>query len=126
MLLVTTWCASLLLDEGKVAQARPLPTDPGAIGSVADLQETSNQLLERLREWYGLHYPELAKTVDDEEFMGLVAEHGDRASMPTEAAASVGGALGPEDRQAVMAFAALARDVARERRRLEAHLEAQV
>ena len=97
-----------------------------AVAALDDLQETSNQLLERLREWYGLHYPELAKTVDDEEFMGLVAEHGDRASMPTEAAASVGGALGPEDRQALMAFAALARDVARERRRLEAHLEAQV
>jgi len=97
-----------------------------AVSALDDLGETSNQLLERLREWYGLHYPELAKTVDSEAFVALVAEHGDRGSMPAAAAESVGAPLSPEDRQAVMAFAGLARDTARQRRRLEAHLESQM
>ena len=97
-----------------------------AVAALDDLSEVSNQLLERLREWYGLHFPELAKVVDDPAFLDLVAEHGDRASMPIESAASVGGSLPPEDRVAVMGFAAVARDVHRQRRRLEAHIEARM
>ncbi|HEV8595525.1 MAG TPA: ribosomal biogenesis protein [Thermoplasmata archaeon] len=97
-----------------------------AVAALDDLTEVSNQLLERLREWYGLHFPELAKTVDDGRFLDLVAEHGDRAAMPFEGAESVGGPLSPEDREAIMGFAALARDVARRRRTLEVHLEARM
>ena len=97
-----------------------------AVDAFDDLAEVANQLLERLREWYGLHFPELAKVVDDVRFLDLVAEHGDRASMPIESGASVGADLPPEERGAVMAFAAVARDVQRERRELEAHLEARM
>lgn len=95
-----------------------------AVAAFDDLTEVSNRFLERLREWYGLHFPELARIVDDEKFLELVAEHGDRAAMPLGAGESVGAALPPADRVAVMGFASLARDVARRRRQLEAHLEA--
>ncbi len=97
-----------------------------AVAALDDLQETSNQLLERLREWYGLHFPELAKMVDDAAFLDLIAEHGDRAGMPVGGVESVGAPLPPDDRAAVMAFAGLARDLARQRRRLESHIEAQM
>ena len=97
-----------------------------AVAAYDDLAEISNQLLERLREWYGLHFPELAKIVDGEAFAELVAEHGDRGSMPIGSMESVGGPLGPEDREALMGAAALARDVSRQRRRLEAHIDARI
>ncbi|MBI4416601.1 MAG: ribosomal biogenesis protein [Euryarchaeota archaeon] len=97
-----------------------------AVAAYDDLAEVANQLLERLREWYGLHYPELAKVVDDEKFLGLVAEHGDRGSMPFETGASVGAELGLEDRQTVMRFAGLAHDVQRVRREVEAFLAARM
>jgi len=93
-----------------------------AVAAFDDLQEVSNQLLERLREWYGLHYPELAKSVDDEQFLDLVAGYGDRARMPTQGTSSVGGELPDADREAIMGFAALARDVVRRKRALESHL----
>jgi len=35
-----------------------------AVGAVDDLLEQENALVERVREWYGLHFPELAKMVD--------------------------------------------------------------
>jgi len=97
-----------------------------AVAALDDLTEVSNQLLERLREWYGLHFPELAKIVEDATFLDLVAEHGDRTAMPLGTADSVGGPIGPADREAVMAFAALVRDVTRERRRLESHVGARM
>ncbi len=101
------------------------PDDYAAQGVAAldDLTEVSNRLLERLREWYGLHFPELAKIVDDARFLELVAEHGDRATMPMEVIESVGGEITAEDRGAVMGFASLARDVVRRRRQLETHIE---
>jgi len=95
-----------------------------AVAAFDDLQEISNQLLERLREWYGLHYPELAKTVEDGQFLDLVAEYGDRERMPTPGVGSVGGELPDADREALMGFAALARDVVRQRRSLESRLTA--
>ena len=97
-----------------------------AVTAFDDLADIANRLLERLREWYGLHFPELAKVVDDARFLDLVADHGDRAAMPLESGASVGAELPPEERVAVMAFAAMARDVQRERRQLEAHLDARM
>src|SRR5207247_10597249 len=32
-----------------------------AVGALDELQEEENVLVERLREWYGLHFPELAR-----------------------------------------------------------------
>jgi nucleolar protein 56 len=92
-----------------------------SVAALDDLQETSNRLLERLREWYGLHYPELAKSVDVGEFLDLVAQYGDRERMPAPVE-SVGGEISEGDRTAIMEFAALSRDVVRRRHAMEAHL----
>ncbi len=94
-----------------------------AVGALDDLQETENVLLERLREWYGLHFPELAKTVDDREFVDLIAAHGTREAMPLDATESVGAPLGDPERRSVMAMAGLLRDLVARRREVEAYLE---
>ena len=94
-----------------------------AVGALDDLQETENLLLERLREWYGLHFPELAKTVDDREFVDLIAAHGSRESMPLDAKESVGAPLGDPERRSVTEMASLLRDVGDRRRGIEAYIE---
>jgi nucleolar protein 56 len=95
-----------------------------AVGALDDLQETENLLLERLREWYGLHFPELAKTVDDAEFVGLIAAHGTREAMPLPATESVGAPLGLPERRSVMEIATLVRDLSGRRREIEGYVEA--
>src|SRR3989449_11374095 len=94
-----------------------------AVGALDDLQETENVLLERLGEWYGLHFPELAKTVDDREFVALIAEHGTRDAMPLDAKESVGAPLGDPERRSVMEVAALVRDLSIRRREIESYIE---
>lgn len=44
-----------------------------AIANINELDKTSNLMIKRLREWYGLYYPELAERVhDNEKFAELV------------------------------------------------------
>ena len=94
-----------------------------AVGTLDDLQEAENVLLERLREWYGLHFPELAKTVDDRQFIELVATHGNREAMPIDANESVGGPLGGPEKQSVMAMASLVQHIDARRREIETYIE---
>lgn len=94
-----------------------------AVGALDDLQEAENVLLERLREWYGLHFPELAKTVDDREFVELIAAHGTREAMPLDATESIGAPLGDPERRSVMGMAGLLRDVDDRRREVEGYIE---
>jgi len=47
------------------------------VSSLNDLEKILNTMSERLREWHGLHYPEL-DTKDHEKFAKLIAEHGNR------------------------------------------------
>ena len=94
-----------------------------AVGALDDLQEAENVLLERLREWYGLHFPELAKTVDDRQFIELVATHGNREAMPIDAKESIGGPLGGPEKQSVMAMASLVQHIDARRREIETYIE---
>ena len=95
-----------------------------AVGALDDLQETENLLLERLREWYGLHFPELAKTVDDRQFVELIAAHGTREAMPLDATESVGAALGDPEKRSVMEMASLLRDLSVRRQEIEGYVDA--
>ncbi|OGI11709.1 hypothetical protein A3K64_00235 [Candidatus Micrarchaeota archaeon RBG_16_36_9] len=47
------------------------------ISALNDLEKILNTISERLREWYGLHYPEL-DIRDHDKFASMVAEYGDR------------------------------------------------
>ncbi|WP_209584548.1 NOP5/NOP56 family protein [Methanobacterium aggregans] len=49
-----------------------------AINAIDDLDETTGKLVERVREWYSVHFPELDRVRNHESYVKLVAEYGDR------------------------------------------------
>lgn len=94
-----------------------------AVGALDEIQEQENALLERLREWYGLHFPELAPTVDAPTFVDLIAAHGRRERMPIPPAESVGALLGDAEEAQLKAFAEVVKSVSAERKAIEAYVE---
>lgn len=49
-----------------------------AINALDELDESAVKLVERLREWYSIHFPELDKIRNHETYAQLIAEYGDR------------------------------------------------
>ncbi len=95
-----------------------------AVHTIDDLIQTSNLLSERLHEWYNLHFPELEKVVSGSKYPGLIAEHGDRESIPgVEFEGSVGAELSKEEKDTIMHFAQLLMEVNSEREELEGYIE---
>jgi nucleolar protein 56 len=94
-----------------------------AVAAVDDLQEQENGLIERIREWYGLHFPELAKMVDEAEYLELLAKHGRRENLPLDARESVGADLGEAEEREIRGMAQLAQSLALRRRDLEGYVE---
>ncbi len=96
-----------------------------AVHAIDDLIRTSNLLSERLHAWYNLHFPELEKFVSGTKYAKLIAEHGDRESIPSvEFEGSVGAELAEEDRETIMHFAQLLTEVDSEKGKLEEYIEA--
>jgi nucleolar protein 56 len=94
-----------------------------AVAAVDDLLEQENLLVERTREWYGLHFPELAKMVDESEYLELVAQHGRRENLPLDARESVGAELGEPEEREIQGMARLAQSLAAQRADLEGYVE---
>jgi len=94
-----------------------------AVGALDEVQEQENAIVERLREWYGLHFPELAPTVDAGTYIDLVAVHGRRERMPIAPMQSVGAELADREEDELKAFAGLAKHVVAQRRSVEAYVE---
>ncbi|MCD6590468.1 MAG: hypothetical protein J7K72_00680 [Candidatus Aenigmarchaeota archaeon] len=71
------------------------------VGMIDELNNSLNNLVERLRELYGLHFPELSKAVKDhKKFAELVARYGERCNVKgfdSLAKKSVGMNFGKED-----------------------------
>ncbi len=56
-----------------------------AVRAVDDLDKTINLFAGRIREWYGLHFPELDRLIDKHEtYIRLVAKVGDRSNLELE------------------------------------------
>lgn len=56
-----------------------------AVAALDDIEETSNRLVERLREWYSIHYPELNHLVENHEiYAQLVKDTGLRSNFKKE------------------------------------------
>jgi nucleolar protein 56 len=94
-----------------------------AVGALDEIQEQENTVVERLREWYGLHFPELAPVVDTGTYVDLVATHGRRDRMPLPERESVGAPLAEREEQELKALAGLAQQVAARRKATEAYVE---
>ncbi len=102
--------AFLLLARASVARARGRDSAVvQALRAFDELRESENRLNERLREWYGLYFPELATLVAAERYAALVAGGTPReetlASLGLDAAQSSGSPLSEGDLAAVRSFA---------------------
>lgn len=51
------------------------------INAIDEIDETTGKLVERLREWHTIHFPELDKIRSQELYAELIAEYGDRESI---------------------------------------------
>src|SRR5207244_10764011 len=94
-----------------------------AVGALDELQEEENVLVERLREWYGLHFPELAPMVYTGTYVELVAMHGRREQMPIDHRESVGAELAEREEAELKALAGLAKLVGGQRKAIESYVE---
>jgi len=76
---------AVLTAELKEAVARRDMMLVHAVHVLEDLDKQINTFYTRCREWYGLHFPELADIIDEpEEYMRIVAELGSRKNFTSE------------------------------------------
>ncbi|MFQ5908022.1 MAG: NOP5/NOP56 family protein [Thermoplasmata archaeon] len=93
------------------------------IRTLDELTHARDLLMERLRDWYALHFPELARMVEAVRFTELVAERGHRNEMPLEAGDSLGADIEAKDLHPIQELASNLRALQRERTKLEGYLE---
>lgn len=98
------------------------------VDTLDDLTEAANLLSERLREWYGLHYPEATRAIErHEELAALISAHGNgeaiRKAKPELPENEMGGPLGAPEEAAVRAFARINSSLYAVRAEMEKYLE---
>ncbi len=112
-----------------------------AVQLLNELDKTLNVLSSKLREWHGLHFPELSRLVDSHEaYARIVKTLGDRAQMsagalaglglkgrrsasiPRAAASSMGAPLMPEDLEQLQGLASHILSLYGYRQEIEAHI----
>jgi len=82
-----------------------------AIHAMDELEEAEVKLMERIREWYPIHFPELEEVRDHAHYVELVAEYGDRESiinagvLDLDGSVSLGADLSPADLEVIQGFA---------------------
>ena len=101
----------VMLGLGRLRTSEPIARDRSmaqAIRCLDDQIATINLYSERLHEWYGMHFPELADYAHDRRYAELVARYGDRDSVMGELGIdieSIGSDMDEEDLRAVMDLA---------------------
>jgi nucleolar protein 56 len=107
-----------MLELAKVRSQEAISSDKyivQAVNSINEITKTTNLLSERLHEWYGMHWPELAKLVKEKKYVELISELGDRDSIASEGLASdqnelepsssLGAPIDSNDKNALMTLA---------------------
>lgn len=92
-----------------------------AVSCLEDLKEVSNELSERLREWYGLYYPEL-DVESNEKYAELVAENGERENFK-DFEGSMGIDLDEKDIKVIQESAGEVKDIFELKERIEEYLK---
>ena len=92
-----------------------------SVSALNDMEKILNTMSERLRELYGLHYPEL-KITDHEKFAEFVAKYGEREKFK-EFEASMGMKLKKEDIKILQNYAKRLKELYVLRKNLEKYLE---
>ena len=100
-----------------------------AVDAIDEINEQANVLVERLREWYGLHFPEFVDAQNrNEEVATLVSMHGTRdaimeATPQYRVPESMGGPLTEADQAALKALARTASQLYSSRAELEKYVD---
>jgi nucleolar protein 56 len=106
-----------------------------AINSIDELDETSSKMVERLREWYAIHFPELDKIKNNERYVEMVADLGDRDSIidskvldsdkeyDVKTGKSVGAPISETDLQMVREFAKSIKSLQKTKKSLTIYVE---
>jgi nucleolar protein 56 len=84
-----------------------------AIHSIEELEESEVKLVERIREWFPIHFPELDEVKDHSKYVELVAKYGDRNSiinsglsdLDIDSGTSLGVELSEGDLEVIQGFA---------------------
>lgn len=112
-----------------------------AVNSLDELQDSANLLNERLREWYGLYFPELDYLVEGNEvFTRLVIEKGERENFDkgmgldgehekrivSAAKKSLGADLAPEDIGVIRLYAGRNQDLYETKIKVEDYVESKM
>jgi nucleolar protein 56 len=119
----------VMVELGKLRTREPLSPDKGivqAIRATDDLIETINIMSERIHEWYGLHFPELADYAADERYASLIARLGTREEVLKELQVeleSVGAELKEEDVVIIRQFASSLFDLYTMKAALDAYIQ---
>ncbi len=83
-----------------------------AISALDELDEEIGKLIDRLREWYSLHFPELDTVKSHEQYVQLIAEYGDRDSILENFRMDVDGSIGSDvSREDLHVFRGLAENI---------------
>ncbi|HSV42381.1 MAG TPA: ribosomal biogenesis protein, partial [Methanomassiliicoccales archaeon] len=118
----------VMVELGKVRTREPLSEDKcvaQAIRATDDLIETINLMSERLHEWYGLHFPELADYATESRYAYLISQCGSREEvlkaleMDLE---SVGSEMLPNDIAVLSAFATSLYDLYQRKAELDRYI----
>ncbi len=100
-----------------------------AVRAYDDLVFTSNILYERLREWYGLHFPELEVVLAGDAYAKAVTEHGSRQDVTSALQLrmdSIGSDIDPSDLESVRVLSAALVESYSARARLERYVDSRM
>ena len=84
-----------------------------AVRAYSDLVFANNMFSERLREWYGLHFPELENVVTGSTYAKLISESGSREAVLSAlnlTMDSIGSEVEPRDLESIRLFAGVLHD----------------
>ena len=119
----------VMMNLGKLRTSEPVPRDRNLVQAIRNLDDqiaTINLYNERLHEWYGMHFPELADYAHDSDYADLVARYGEREAIIEELGIdlqSIGADFDPTDMRAVQDLADTLYRLYDDKERTEAYIE---
>ncbi|MBI2579674.1 MAG: hypothetical protein HYW27_02115 [Candidatus Aenigmarchaeota archaeon] len=119
---ISRFCALLSSEnlKGSVGRDRLIIQ---ASNALEDLNKVSSLLLERLYEWYTLHYPEIR--LDRKQLMESVIKYGRRENFPSFRSSS-GAPLSDSDESVVVEYSRMIKEISGREKILEKYLKASV
>jgi nucleolar protein 56 len=106
-----------------------------AINSIEELDDASGKMVERLREWYAIHFPELDVIKNHDRYVEMVADFGNRDSIVNSGLLdsekdsriknvnSVGAPISEPDLQMVMEFAGSIKSLLKTKKSINSYVD---